>query len=97
MALERLADPLEEEHPGRRRIGAGERSTRAEARGGQSILRRLTPDEAHAVLTRLLAVHVELVPEAGEIAKALIAEVSFDGVADEVGLHFARRGGLGTP
>lgn len=60
------------------------RSTGAEAKGGQSILRRLTPHEAHAVLTRLLAVHPELVAEAEGIAKALIAKVSFEEVADDV-------------
>lgn len=60
------------------------RSTGAEAKGGQSILRRLTPHEAHAVLTRLLAAHPELVAEAEGIARTLISKVSFEGVADDV-------------
>ena len=49
-----------------------------------SILDGLKPEEAHGVLRRLLAAHPALGAEAEEIARSLLAEVSFEGVADEV-------------
>ena len=49
-----------------------------------SALERLEADEAHAVLRRLLAAHPDLRAEAEQTARSLLAEVSFESVADEV-------------
>lgn len=56
----------------------------AEAKGGRSIVKRLTPREAQAVLAQLLARHPELVGEAEGIARAMMSKVSFEEVADDV-------------
>ena len=57
----------------------GKRSTKK-----ASVLDRLRPEEGQAVLRRLLAAHRELRSEAQQIAKALLSEVEFEWVADEV-------------
>ena len=49
-----------------------------------SVLDRLKPEEAQAVLQRLLAAHRELRAEARQIAKSLLSEVAFESVAEEV-------------
>lgn len=49
-----------------------------------SVLDRLKPEEAQAVLQRLLAAHRGLRAETRQIAKSLLSEVSFKSVADEV-------------
>jgi len=66
--------------------------TRARAVRGQtarprkvaSVLDRLKPEEAATVLQRLLAAHPALRAEAGQIANALLGEVSFEDVAWEI-------------
>jgi len=59
--------------------GAGKRSQKK-----VSVLDRLRPEEAQAVLQYLLAAHRELRSEARQIAKSLLSEVEFEWVADEV-------------
>ena len=59
--------------------GTGKRPTKK-----ASILDRLKPEEAQGVLERLLAVHRGLRSEARQVAKSLLSEVAFEGVADEV-------------
>ncbi len=49
-----------------------------------SVLERLAPDEAQAVLHRLLAAHADLRAEAEQIALGLLGEVTFQSVADDV-------------
>lgn len=49
-----------------------------------SVLDRLKPEEAQAVLRRLLAAHPTLAAEAEQIARSLLGEVTFEAVADEV-------------
>jgi hypothetical protein len=49
-----------------------------------SVLDRLKPGEAAAVLRRLLAAHPDLGGEAEQIARSLLGEVSFESVAEEV-------------
>ena len=48
------------------------------------LLERLKPDEAAAVLRRLLAVHPDLSSEAEEIARSLLHEVHYEEVAAEI-------------
>lgn len=49
-----------------------------------SVLERLAPGEAQAVLHRLLAAHADLRAEAERIARSLLGEVAFESVADDV-------------
>lgn len=49
-----------------------------------SVLERLAPAEAQAVLHRLLAAHPNLATEADQIARGLLGEVRFQSVADDV-------------
>ncbi len=49
-----------------------------------SVLDQLKPAEAGIVLQRLLAAHPDLHAEAGQIARALLGEVSFEDVAGEI-------------
>ncbi len=49
-----------------------------------SVLERLDPGEAQAVLHRLLAAHADLRAEADQIARGLLGEVAFESVADDV-------------
>ena len=49
-----------------------------------SVLERLAPGEAQAVLHRLLAAHANLRAEAEQIARGLLGEVAFESVADDV-------------
>src|SRR5260370_7724654 len=62
-----------------------------------SVLERLAPEEAHAVLHRLLAAHADLRAEAEQIGLGLLGEVTFQSVADAVesallplALHYLR-------
>ena len=48
------------------------------------LLEQLQPSEAALVLRRLLAGHPELLPEAEEIARSTLGEVSFESIASEV-------------
>jgi hypothetical protein len=48
------------------------------------LLEQLQPGEAALVLSRLLAGHPELLPEAEEIARSTLSEVSFESIASEV-------------
>ena len=48
------------------------------------LLERVKPDEAAAVLRRLLAVHPDLSSEAEEIARSLLHEVNYEEVAAEI-------------
>jgi hypothetical protein len=50
----------------------------------ESILERLSPSEAQTVLHRLLTTHADFRVEVEQIARSLLAEVSFESVADEV-------------
>ncbi len=61
-----------------------QRGTGKRSRKKASVLDRLRPEEAQAVLRRLLAAHRELRSEAQQIAKSLLSEVEFEWVADEV-------------
>ncbi len=61
-----------------------QRETKKRSVTKASVLDRLRPDEAQAVLRRLLDVHRELRSEARQIAKSLLSEVEFEWVADEV-------------
>lgn len=61
-----------------------QRGTGKRSRKKASVLDRLRPEEAQAVLWRLLAAHRELRSEARQIAKSLLSEVAFEWVADEV-------------
>ena len=47
------------------------------------LLEQLQPGEAALVLSRLLAGHPELLPEAEEIARSTLSEVSFESIASE--------------
>jgi len=49
-----------------------------------SILDGLKPEEAQAVLRRLLTAHPELSAEAEQATRAVLGEVSFEALADEV-------------
>ena len=49
-----------------------------------SALGRLEPGEALSLLRRLLAAHPDLLPEAEEMARALLGETNFEAIADEV-------------
>lgn len=51
---------------------------------GASVLNSLKPEEAQAVLRRLLAAHPALGAKAEQIARSFLGEVSFESVADEV-------------
>ena len=48
------------------------------------ILERLKPEEAAAVLRRLLEVHPDLASEAEEIARSLLHEVEYEGIAAQI-------------
>jgi len=48
------------------------------------ILERLKPEEAAAVLRRLLEVHPDLASEAEEIARSLLQEVEYEEIAAEI-------------
>jgi len=61
-----------------------QRGTKRRSAPTVSVLDRLRSEEAQAVLRRLLTAHPELRSEARQIAKSLLSEVEFDGVADEV-------------
>src|SRR6266699_4051608 len=50
----------------------------------ESILERLSPSEAQTVLHRLLTTHADFRVDAEQIARGLLAEVSFESVADAV-------------
>jgi hypothetical protein len=61
------------------------RASRRRAKPSQeSILERLSPSEAQTVLQRLLMAHADLRVEVERIARDLLAEVSFESVADDV-------------
>jgi hypothetical protein len=61
------------------------RASRKRAKSpGESILERLSPSEAQTVLHRLLTTHADFRVEAEQIARGLLAEVSFESVADNV-------------
>jgi hypothetical protein len=49
-----------------------------------SVLEQLEDGEAHALLRRLLAAHPDLRTEAEKLARALLCEVRFESVADDV-------------
>ena len=49
-----------------------------------STVDRLDPDEARTVLRQLLSAHPDLVAEAEELATALLTDVSFESVANDV-------------
>ena len=65
-------------------VGGLGRMGRGNPKARQSVLRRLKPDEAQAVLNRLLTLHPELTAEAEAIAQAMLSDVRFEEVADEV-------------
>lgn len=78
--------------PDRGRDGASRSSRRTSPRPSRqagtpkrtSVFDRLDPGEAQAVLQRLLATRADLRDEAERIARALLGEVSFESVADDV-------------
>jgi len=72
--------------PGVKTVPAPKKSSRVTKglRKGASVLNSLRPEEAQAVLHRLLAAHPALGAEAEQIAKSLLGEVSFESVADQV-------------
>ncbi len=49
-----------------------------------SVLGKLQPSEAQKVLKALLTAHPKLKAEAEELARSVISDVSFDGIAEEV-------------
>jgi hypothetical protein len=65
-----------------------EGSTRGSGKGAKplrdSVLERLSPNEAQTVLDRLLTTRADLRVEAERIARGLLGEVSFESVADDV-------------
>ncbi len=60
------------------------RGARKPSRKKGSVLDSLKPEEAQAVLRRLLAAHPGLGAEAEQIARSFLSEASFEAVADEV-------------
>ncbi len=60
------------------------RARRARPSKPPSVLERLEDGEAHALLRRLLAAHPALRADAEQMARALLGEVGFESVADDV-------------
>jgi hypothetical protein len=60
------------------------RAPRKRANPRASILERLSPSEAQNVLHRLLTTHADFRVEAEQIARSLLAEISFESVANDV-------------
>ena len=54
------------------------------ARRMDTVLDRLKAEEAHQVLSRLLAAHLDLRAEAEGIARSLLREVNLEAIADGV-------------
>lgn len=73
-----------EDRPCRREVAGLARTTGKNGKAKRSVLNRLKPGEAQALLSRLLALHPELTAEAEAIAQALLSDVTFEAVADEV-------------
>ena len=69
-----------------KRVSAGTSSPPTPAAPAASLLARLTPKEASAVLRRLLDKHPELRAEAGQMAADLVTSLSVEEVAEDV-LH----------
>ena len=65
------------------RASARQKSTRRSQRK-TSLVEGLKPEEAQAVLARLLTVRPALRPEVERVARLLLGEISFKAVADEV-------------
>ena len=65
---------------------SGRKATKAtgQPRGKATLLDGLKPEEARAILQRLLAAHPDLRAEAERIARSLLSEMSFASVADKV-------------
>jgi hypothetical protein len=58
--------------------------TAREGAGHRSTLERLKPEEAAAVLRRLLEVHPDLSSEAEEMARSLLHQVEYEDIAAEI-------------
>lgn len=66
------------------RSGKTPRDGTSRSQKRSTMLDRLEPGEAQAVLHRLLAAHPDLAAEAEQIAESLLRQISFETVADEV-------------